>query len=82
MPLLVADAGTEPPTLPSGDELEPGIYSLVWSDRYVPPTYLLVRPVGTTPHSFLCCHPISRDEIESFQRQGVVKPCRPLGGAQ
>ncbi len=78
VPMLVEDAGSEPPTLPSGAELEPGVYSLVWSDgRYVPPMYLLVRPVGTTPHPFLCCQPISRDEVESFQRQGIVKPCRP-----
>ncbi len=80
VPMLVADAGAEPPSLPSGDELEPGVYTMVWSDgSYKPPLYLLVRPVGTTPHPFLFCKPIGRDEVESLQRRGILKPCRPLG---
>ena len=79
VPMLVEDAGTEPPPSQAKTSLEPGVYTLVWSDgSYKPPLYLLVRPVGTTPHPFLFCKPICRDEAESLQRRGIVKPCRPL----
>ena len=81
MPMLVEAAGTESPTVPSGDELKPGVYTMVWPDRNYPPMYLLVRPVGTTPHPFLFCKPIDREEAESLQRRGILKPCRPLGGS-
>ncbi len=75
VPILVEDAGAELPTLPSGDELEPGVYTMAWSGVGTARMYLLVRPVGTTPHPFLLCKPLDRAEVEMFRRHGLLRMC-------